>query len=46
LKRTHLWMKFDLHEMLARYGTASGSYRDMEAPEQGWLKGFEPEAAE
>jgi len=42
--RAAMWMRMDLHEMLARYGTAGGSYRNMEAPAQGWLKGFEPGA--
>jgi hypothetical protein len=40
--RAAMWLKIDLYEMLARYGTASGSYRSMWRPEQGWLRGFEP----
>jgi IS4 transposase len=42
--RAALWMKLDLYDMLARYGTAGGSYRSMRQPEQGWLRGLEPEA--
>jgi len=42
--RAAMWLKMDLYEMLARYGTAGGAYRSMCRPEQGWLPGLEPPA--
>jgi len=40
--RATLWTRFDLVEMLSRYGTAGAVYRNDEAATQGWLRGFEP----
>jgi len=42
--RATLWLKRDLWQLLARYGTAGGDYRSLEQPEQRWLRGFEPGA--
>jgi len=42
--RATLWLKRDLWQLLASYGTAGGDYRSLEQPEQRWLRGFEPEA--
>jgi len=42
--RAAMWLKIDLNEMLARYGTAGGAYRSMWRAEPGWLPGFEPPA--
>lgn len=40
LVRTALWRKWDLLELLARYGTAKGSFRYLAQPEQAFLPGF------
>src|SRR5437667_276578 len=38
--RTCLWRKWDLLKLLARYGTAGGSYRYLGRPEQAFFPGF------
>ena len=38
--RTCLWRKFDLLGLLARYGTAGGSFRYLGRPEQAFFPGF------
>ena len=38
--RTCLWRKWDLLKLLARYGTAGGSYRYLGRPEQAYFPGF------
>src|SRR5208283_3742591 len=38
--RTGLWRKWDLLRLLARYGTAGGSFRYLGRPEQAFLPGF------
>ena len=38
--RTALWRKWDLLKLLARYGTAGGSFRYLARPEQAFFPGF------
>jgi IS4 transposase len=38
--RTCLWRKWDLLKLLARYGTAGGSFRYLARPEQAFFPGF------
>ena len=38
--RTGLWRKWDLLKLLARYGTAEGSFRYLGRPEQAFFPGF------
>ncbi len=38
--RTCLWRKWDLLDLLARYGTAGGSFRYLGRPEQAFFPGF------
>ena len=38
--RTCLWRKWDLLNLLARYGTATGSFRYLGRPEQAFFPGF------
>jgi hypothetical protein len=38
--RTGLWRKWDLLRLLARYGTAGGSFRYLGRPEQAFFPGF------
>lgn len=38
--RAVLWAKLDLSKLLARYGTAGGSFRNLARPEQGYFPGF------
>jgi hypothetical protein len=38
--RAALWEKLDLLKLLARYGTASGSFRSLARPEQAYFPGF------
>ena len=38
--RTSLWRKWDLLKLLARYGTAGGSFRYLGRPEQAFFPGF------
>jgi DDE family transposase/uncharacterized protein DUF4372 len=38
--RTGLWRKWDLLKLLARYGTAAGSFRYLARPEQAFFPGF------
>jgi IS4 transposase len=38
--RTSLWRKWDLLALLARYGTAGGSFRYLGRPEQAFFPGF------
>ncbi len=38
--RTCLWRKWDLLKLLARYGTAEGSFRYLGRPEQAFFPGF------
>lgn len=38
--RAALWRKFDLLDLLARYGTAGGSFRHLARPEQAYFAGF------
>ncbi len=38
--RTGLWRKWDLLKLLARYGTAGGSFRYLARPEQAFFPGF------
>lgn len=38
--RAALWEKFDLLKLLARYGTAGGSFRNLARPEQAYFPGF------
>ncbi|PYL17705.1 MAG: IS4 family transposase [Verrucomicrobia bacterium] len=38
--RTCLWRKWDLLKLLARYGTAAGSFRYLGRPEQAFFPGF------
>jgi hypothetical protein len=38
--RAALWQKFDLLDLLARYGTAGGSFRHLARPEQAYFAGF------
>src|SRR5713226_9526301 len=38
--RTCLWRKWDLLKLLARYGTATGSFRYLGRPEQAFFPGF------
>ena len=40
LVRTCLWRKWDLLELLARYGTAAGCFRYLGRPEQAFFPGF------
>jgi len=40
LVRTGLWRKWDLLRLLARYGTAAGSFRYLGRPEQAFFPGF------
>ena len=40
LIRTCLWRKWDLLKLLARYGTAGGSFRYLGRPEQAFFPGF------
>ena len=40
LVRTGLWRKWDLLKLLARYGTAGGSFRYLGRPEQAFFPGF------
>jgi hypothetical protein len=40
LVRTSLWRKWDLLALLARYGTAEGSFRYLGRPEQAFFPGF------
>jgi len=40
LVRTCLWRKWDLLKLLARYGTAGGSFRYLARPEQAFFPGF------
>jgi hypothetical protein len=40
LVRTGLWRKWDLLKLLARYGTAEGSFRYLARPEQAFFPGF------
>ena len=40
LVRTCLWRKWDLLKLLARYGTAGGSFRYLGRPEQAFFPGF------
>ena len=40
LVRTGLWRKWDLLRLLARYGTAGGSFRYLGRPEQAFFPGF------
>jgi IS4 transposase len=40
LVRTGLWRKWDLLDLLARYGTAGGSFRYLGRPEQAFFPGF------
>lgn len=40
LVRSQIWQKLDLMELLKRYGTATGSYRNIARPEQGFFPGF------
>jgi IS4 transposase len=40
LVRTALWRKWDLLKLLARYGTAEGSFRYLGRPEQAYFPGF------
>jgi hypothetical protein len=38
--RSQIWQTLDLLELLKRYGTAKGSYRNLARPEQGYFPGF------
>lgn len=38
--RAALWLERDIHDLLARCGTADGDYRCLGGPEQAWLPGF------
>jgi hypothetical protein len=38
--RAALWEKFDLFKLLACYGTAGGSFRNLARPEQAYFPGF------
>jgi hypothetical protein len=38
--RAALWQKFDLLDLLRRYGTAGGSFRHLARPEQAYFAGF------
>ena len=38
--RAALWQKFDLLDLLARYGTAGGHFRHLARPEQAYFAGF------
>jgi hypothetical protein len=38
--RAVLWSKLDLWDLLARYGTAKGSFRNLALPEQAYFRGF------
>jgi hypothetical protein len=40
LVRSILWRKLDIIEILKRYGTATGSYRNLAQPEQAYLPGL------
>lgn len=40
LVRSQIWQTLDLPEILRRYGTAGGSYRNMAQPEQGFFPQF------
>jgi len=40
LLRAAQWQKLDLHRLLARYGTAGGSFRYLARPEQAYFTGF------
>ena len=41
LVRSILWRKLDVMEILKRYGTASGSYRNLAQPEQAYFPGLQ-----
>jgi hypothetical protein len=38
--RAVLWLKIDLFDLLGRYGTAGGSFRNLARPEQAYFPGF------
>jgi hypothetical protein len=38
--RAVLWSKIDLFDLLERYGTAKGSFRNLARPEQAYFPGF------
>lgn len=38
--RAALWLDRNIHDVLARCGTASGDFRCLGSPEQAWLPGF------
>jgi hypothetical protein len=38
--RTVLWSRLDLPDLLARYGTAGGSFRNLARPDQAYFAGF------
>lgn len=38
--RAALWQKFDLLDLLSRYGTAGGDFRHLARPEQAYFAGF------
>lgn len=38
--RAALWEKYDLRDLLSRYGTAGGSFRHLARPEQAYFPGF------
>jgi hypothetical protein len=40
LLRTALWQKWDVFDLLKRYGTADGQFRYLGQPEQAYLPGF------
>jgi len=40
LLRAALWEKYDLHQLLERYGTAGGHFRHLARPEQAYFAGF------
>jgi len=40
LVRATAWRKFDIIEILKRYGTAEGSFRNLARPEQAYFPGF------
>lgn len=42
MTRAILWSRFDLVSLLRSYGTASGSFRMLSAPQQAYLPGFAP----
>ncbi len=41
LLRAALWQARDLRELLKRYGTAGGDFRDLNSPRQAEFPGFE-----